>query len=326
VSAASKEALVEMRMQHVHEAFEEIFSEDILNFLVKAILNTERSTSEKLGYTLLRGRYENFIMRLQMEGDLQDINPAKAAIEFISKVKCVESLFNFIHLEQKPIRSILANYGISSLDNILTLGSKASYRENMILLLAFYAIQTLEELETEKEKINELTEKYQLKWPLQNILNKTGRGKNAITRDIVLMDILRSYGILFFDFSQIQGKSTDKNNHDETRKSLSKEKSGIIAKILDDETVNLFIGSNEYNGVWYYKKENFDELLEWMFTVSVLDYFTEKPTEDQNYTIIREMIIESVKLLINVKELSGKTGFELKLLKQSLGSLSLNIA
>jgi glycosidase len=326
VSSIDK-ALVEMRMQPVHEAFEEIFSEDILNFLVKAILNTERSKSEKLGYTLVRGRFENFIMRLQMEGELQDINPSKAANEFISKVKSIESLFNFIHLGETPIRSILANYGISSIDNILTLGSKASYRENMTLLLAYYAIRTLEELKTEKEKTNELTEKYQLQWPLQNILNKTGRGKNAITRDIVLMNILRSYGIQFFDFSHLSWKLTDVSKYDEARKSLLKEKSEVIAKILNDEIVNLFIGSNEYKGVWYFRKENFDELLEWMFTVTVLNYFTEKQTEDQNnYTITREMIVESVKLLINVKELSGKTGFELKSLKQSMGRLSLNFA
>ena len=44
-----------------------------------------------------------------------------------------------------------------------------------------------------------------------------------------------------------------------------------LLELLAKDSVKMFLGVNQHEGIWYYSKEKFEELVDWMFTLSSLE-------------------------------------------------------
>jgi glycosidase len=312
-------ALNEMRLQPLHQLFEELFAEDIINFLINRSRETQQGKSEKLGYTLLKGRFENFISKTAQHFDITDLNPTLCAESFDSRVKTLETAFCFFFENSHNLRDFLFTSGIESVDDLLTIGTKSRYRENMILLLAVFAYQSLFENATEKTA-KLLQSRLKLEWPLYNVLQRTGRGDMAIVRDINLVLILVDQKNELFNFDSLT--PPDKNQEESAllKKELLIKKASKAIEILEQKPIQEFIGLNEYQGILYFSKESYEEFISWLFTTSVLDYFRNK---DVSFTHDEKKWVElkigaSLKYFISAGDISESAGYQLEKLKNLL--------
>ncbi|TVQ11201.1 MAG: alpha-amylase [Bacteroidetes bacterium] len=311
-----EKALDEMRLQPLHQSFEAIFAEDIINFLVNRATDKSRTTSEKLGDKLLKGRFEEFLVKTARHFNLENLAIEERTVAFCNRVKSIENAFAFLAEENIGRRDFLLRYGFTSLDELLTIGSKAVYRENMIVLLGVFALRSLYENMPEQER-SELDSRLLLQWPLRNVLQRTGRGEGSVTRDISLITILIQEHNDLFDFSALRSGEGSAEELASRRKMVMTEKARDAAAMLTFDVVQSFIGVNDHRGVVYFSKESYEELIDWLFTVAILDYFT---SENEKITLaerksLEVLMRENVSFLFRAREISEKSGYELQKLE-----------
>jgi hypothetical protein len=78
-----------------------------------------------------------------------------------------------------------------------------------------------------------------------------------------------------------------------------------------------FAGVNEYRGVLYFSKENYEELIDWIFALRFFHLFSEKSIDEAE---IKARIIHTIEASLRLKEISGKTGYEFNKLKEILAA------
>jgi hypothetical protein len=66
----------------------------------------------------------------------------------------------------------------------------------------------------------------------------------------------------------------------------------------------------------YYSKENFEELIDWLFTNGILEYLSSEPTTDDALNEIKTTIEQVVNLSLLLKETSEKSGYQYENLKK----------
>lgn len=315
----------EMRLQPLHEAFTSLFSEDIINFLINAAHSFGKSKTEKLGYMLLKSRFEEFVNKTRQHYPEQAPEAEKTAEAFIRRVKAMENTFDYLFREEKSWKNFLASHGIASINELLVIASQTTYRENMNLMLAYYAMKTLE-TETPKDSQTPLWQKMQLSIPLKTILAKTGRGEDAVQKDIGLLNILLQYGDTLFDFTELMEKEEDAGSTEKApvasgRKTVFSQKSKQALTMLDDPGVRSFLGVNTYQNITYFSKESYQELTEWLFSTSVLNYFDQKQEPQMaDYKKRQEKLLhESIRFYMKAKGFSEKSNYELERLRKEIG-------
>ncbi len=311
-----EKALDEMRLQPLHNSFEAIFAEDIINFLVNRATAKSSNTSEKLGDKLIRGRFEEFLAKTAQHFNIDNLKAEERADAFTNRVKSIENTFTFLTEENKERRDLLLRYGFNSLDELLTIGSKAVYRENMIVLLGVFALRSLYE-NMPGEQRNELDSRLLLQWPLRRVLQRTGRGDYSVSRDISLITILIQQHNDLFDFSALRPGEKTSDEWASRKKMVMIEKARDAAAMLKFDVVQDFIGVNEHQGVTYFSKESYEELIDWLFTVAILDYFS---LQDEKLTFaerksLEVLIHENVSFLFRARDISQRSGYELKKLE-----------
>jgi hypothetical protein len=304
-------ALHEMRLQPLHELFEALFSEDILNFLINRIKDDAQVPSEKLGYMLLKGRYEFFINKTIEFFRLDNISKDVVTECFIRKVKAIEALFVFVADFRNKLRETPGKQSLVAFDEHLTIGNNTGYRENIILLLGHFAIEALYE-NINSNDAQQLETRLKLQWPLYNVLQRTGKGEHAIEHDIALIKILRRKRVNVFISPFDASFSPDALEY----QTFLKTKAQQADALLEDELVQRLIGVNEHQNVVYFSKENYEELLDWMFTISVLDCFLAGDKNDRE--VIYHVLNNNVSLLFKAKEISDQSGYRLDKLKSML--------
>ena len=77
--------------------------------------------------------------------------------------------------------------------------------------------------------------------------------------------------------------------------------------LLSDVAVQSFIGVNRYQDVLWFNKENFEELIWWLYTVSVVVVTTPKDIEKPANEIVEEILhlYEAVQRVLTAESESG---------------------
>jgi hypothetical protein len=208
------------------------------------------------------------------------------------------------------------NPGFKNIHKSIMLSSSINYHDNSILFLLWLVITSIKELFSDTGEINKSNyfDKILLDTPVGNILRRLGRGEYEIYREISLINILQEnkYANCLFDGVEII--QIERNN--------GKEKNCLLT-LLDVNNVCEYLGVNEFENTVYFSKENFDELLEWNFTLSILDLIYQTKigkVEGLN----REEFVSRLKSLYNVfqeiNDLSARSEYKLEDFKNYLRS------
>jgi hypothetical protein len=150
---------------------------------------------------------------------------------------------------------------------------------------------------------NNFFDKMILALPLKNILLRLGKG-DEIYKDILLITIMIEYEN---QFDLIYG--SDKI-HSEVgiEKIISSETTtySTILKLLDHQLVKKFLGVNEYEGITYYNKENFSEILSWFYTMHLITYKADEKELVQHINKLHEVYSDIENISIDSNYIMNK--------------------
>ncbi len=136
---------------------------------------------------------------------------------------------------------------------------------------------------------NRLLETLWLETPIRNAFAKLGRGDFETARSLMLLGILRSPAA-------------------KAPALFGPDAGGSWTALITDDGVRAFLGVNEYEGVRYYSKESFEELVDWLFGLSALG----RPGDD------RRALDAAFRRRGEILELSRRSSYRLDVLLRKL--------
>jgi glycosidase len=299
--------LDELRLKAVHEGLEHLLEDDVINFIIdELILPTDDSNSRAEGDFVIK-RFTDFADKINSQ--LAEEKTSEISQQgFSGSLYSIQKAFELVRGKKDLLADLFSRMQIKSLDEMLVAGRNNLYRENVIILTAYFALSAIGSLQKSKT-IDELL----LVKPLQKVLKRTGRGEKEILLDIILLRLLLEHPIdLFYS----------KPAKDEVVGGISKGLSSKLVQMLDDENVKIFIGVNEYQGIWYYSKENFEALVDWLFSLGLFNFLAASIADDTGESKIKAGLTLAVISSVRLKEISERSGYQFEKLKQDiLGSL-----
>lgn len=287
----------EMKLEPIQNAFLKIFKEQlIVSFINSSVIDLHNKDIEKLSLSFLENEFAEFIegvknyfnVHLHTHIVLNDFENELVSVHKLNSI--LEGKFHY-----------KSNIKFSQLAKSIVISCESNYKENSILFIIWLTLLNLKNnLPIDGEfNNNNFLEKIKLSKLVKEIMKKFGKGDKVIYFEFNLLNVLLKYGTIALEFI---------NKFDEK----------IIAQrllnILHDESTMKFIGVHEYQGIVYFSQENFEELLNWFFTIRVLQV-VKKETEDEK---VLEFIIHYYQAIKNLKLIASDSGYQFERLKQFL--------
>jgi glycosidase len=307
-----KRALKEMRFESVHSALENMFEDQVVDQFIKSFILEEKNEEQsELEVRFFQNRFSDLLYNLKnLLGLTIELQPVidRFDDEIFSVRELNKILDENFHIEM--------NSGNRNLNKSIMISSSINYRDNSILFMLWLVITSIKELFPETGDINKSNyfEKILLDTPVGNILRRLGRGEYDIYKEISLINILQDKQKIQCSFTGADNNKLEKNNNIEKNRLLI---------LLDDKSVCEFINVNEFEDKVYFSKENFNELIEWLLTLSVLDLIYQSKIV-KNEGLNREEVVSSLqsfyKVFQEINDLSARSEYKLEDFKDYLRS------
>lgn len=302
--------LQELRLEPIHTAFKNIFADEpIKDFIDNNIL-----LNDKPGYRkLVAVEYEKLLDELTNSLNI-NIDKKKVLNAFIECIENVQPI-NFL-LNQKL--SPKKNIKYVGFPESFRLSGKSNYNESTLLFLLYNVLRSLKGLFGEEGEINKQNylNKLLIDSPVHEILKHLGRGEHEIFTELTLLNILVEYDYNLFDVADVEEEFKVTKGNEEIRDYLRKEKSSEFLNFINDDFVKTFLGINFHEGIWYFSKENFEELIDWLTTTALTK---NKYSSDSKYLIKVKNIFY---LNSYLKETAENTGYKLEELAREINGQS----
>jgi glycosidase len=313
-----QETLALQKLHKTHNAFLEIFKPEALEFMVGNIVKEKDTDPGTKNRQSLTEGFRLFAMEVCAGLRIADKSPV-AENAFAEKLDAIHKAMAFIHASQNRLNLVLRKEHIGSPGQILMLSSVNNYRENSLVILALYMLQSLTEMLPENMDAVSIFNKLMLDRPIRTLMAHSGRSPENIDRDMLLMNVLQKYGHALFDFSGEQDISAASDGKQPLPASRTA-KAKLALTMLADPQVKDYIGANEYESVWYYSKESFEHLCKWLFTLAYHDYFT-RPGLVKNDLALKNAVKESTLFYLLSQKLSANAAYKLDELTKNLEAI-----
>lgn len=319
-----EQARHELELEQVYAAFEPLFQPDVIDALATSLQDPEIPLRSDASLQPLASRFDAFAAKVADHFELHSsVEVANATATFFHYLQSVKAAFRFVKdhetvlADKTPARKASAN------ESIPLPGTTIPIRESAMLIVAFYAKQALKKLTPGQEQEKAVQDALMLRLPLQKVLRSTGRSQQEIDRDIDLLDLLLEAGFEVFDLREelISGVLPKMLRQPGIQVPESKLK--LAAALLSDEKVKRYIGANLYQETWFYSREQFEELLTWLFSAAIFDYFVEKRKGEELLSDEEKALLlkADLKLLQLIRSLSENAVYKLNVLKNSMEGL-----
>ena len=317
--ASMEQALAEMQLKPVHAAFEDIFGDACIQRLVERIINREPIGTDDHDFGPVEAQFKMFISTVKRHQE-NHLNPSQAETAFKASLEAMESAMEYIDISERSIKAFLKKQEIAPLETILVAGSRNTYRENMFVLLAHYACKALNAAKQEGTE-TDLQQSLQLHWPLKRVLAKTGRGPHGIARDTILVQLLSLPAAKdIFDFSPVMETPADGMPPEHKLPTLTRENTKKLLHLIEHPLVREYLGVNQHEGTWYFSKEYFEELLQWLFSSTFFEFFNEQGDMHvmDNGKALQNLLQVALKFYIHLKKASENAGYKAEALRETV--------
>ena len=304
-------AFREMQLSKIHYAFERMFDEESLNGFIKTCVLEETDETEEDKISFIDEKY--FELLNTIIGHFQlTANPQPITENFEEEIVNVRKL-NWLLDDQYDLEK---NPAYVNVHKAVRVSRDTNYQENSLILMLWLIISKMKNIFPAEGELN--TNNYidalLLDTPVKKIFHKLGRSEYDIFHDINLLNIFQRHADSIYEIFSANGLTA----YDSNTPKLSAAQ--ILLSLIEEDEVQIYLGVNEYENVVYFSKENFEDLLEWMFTLSEIhqmsveeddemekDFFEVKALHfSKSYTLLREFV-ELSKLseykLMKLKEL-----------------------
>ncbi len=305
-----KNALETLKLEPLHRAMETIFEhEGIHHFTEHSIRNTPLQPGSQ---DILCEHFRDFV-RLACEQLAVKETGDDPCMTFSAQLNSINQAVRFFASAGEWVRPMLKGSQYQDAEDLLVIGPLSPYRENTILAISSFVLEVLHWLSAGNQDESAWYERLLLDKALDRILKHTGRSSSDTQGDKQLLRILLRHGEDAYGFT---GKAPGRPRRPGKPDPLVARQRKAILSLLDDSLVLDYIGANEYQETWYYSKERFEELNRWLFSASCFAYF--RSTMAGNISQLTNAIRRSIGLLLDMEELSGKAGYRLHKLRESL--------
>ncbi|KAF0139178.1 MAG: alpha amylase catalytic domain-containing protein [Stygiobacter sp.] len=291
------EALIEMKLEPIHNSFETIFNEVTMDNFVEAIMIDDKDRDqEKVVVQFLEDEFQAFLDVVKKHYNLK-FDHKLALKDFDDEIISLRNMNNLLDSEFVLTKS--PKY--STIHKSFVVSGEMNYRENSLLFMIWLALTNLKKLLGGAGEItsSDFLDKMRLDIPVRKTLLRLGRGEAELHDEIILLGILMEFSGSIFE------------NDDKVAETV-KPKTKKLEKILNDERVQMYLGVNEYEGIVYYSKEKFEEMLNWMFSIAIL----EKIKVEVSQPILIQTIIELSGKCDKLKLAAVESGYKLEILSK----------
>ena len=197
----------------------------------------------------------------------------------------------------------------------LVFSTEANYRENLIIYIIWLAISSLDELLMNNDELKYYIKERLLSRSVHKILDRLGRGESDESQKTTLIKILMEFdNKLFGKGFDIREFVSLKSQH-EISDYISSKKSKFIKELFSDDYVKLYLNVNYHEDVWYYSKEMYEELAEWILNISLINYLS---PESVNKSLVKKLVSKLFMVNKYLLDSSGQSGFQLEKLEAIL--------
>jgi len=191
---------------------------------------------------------------------------------------------------------------INKLQNTFKLSTFSNYRRNALVLMLnrFLTELTLDGVNPDKLKLKE---------PLKKLFERLGKNNNEIIFDeriLILIKIIEE----FLNSLPLKKSFTKKNNSLVLNKRNSFYLFKKIIRLISIDEIKKFLLVNKYKRIVYFRKENFEELVDWFFTILLLKEIEIYPFEKKDKELFLNNIIFKFELVSKLKVLAEISGFK----------------
>ncbi|GBD91650.1 alpha amylase, catalytic domain [bacterium BMS3Abin04] len=294
-------AIEEVSLQPVHEAFENMFDESALDNFVSSFIvdhksyateeKSERFLSNKF-YYLLNTLKKHFHLNVELDNYIKEFDHCLKGLKWINPL-----------IEEEAF--LKQNIRLAGVNKSIVVSHDSNYKENSIILMMYLVIRHINNFlkESDGSSADEY-EKLLLGKPIKRVFQRLGRSEDEIIKKITLLNILLKFNNKVFDVEELYEKIPIKSSIKTEEKFWKKYKSASFLELLNDDYVKAFLNVNKYENIWYFSKEQFEILINWLFTVTVC-----------SYTIKRETDLEHIDIAANkLRKIESLLPIEIKLI------------
>ncbi|HPN36830.1 MAG TPA: alpha-amylase family glycosyl hydrolase [Melioribacteraceae bacterium] len=270
------EAIAELKLAPIHNALSGMYENRFARLFVDTFIEQDTENFED-NAKIIRNKLYYFINKVKENLNL----PTKSTCiltEFeltLDAIKEVNKMLSNLELKDKPF------YG-KQVEKYYLLYNKPHSKENATIFLLWLTIRLLKDLFEETGEINKnnYITKLRLDIPVRYILSRLGRGQVEIYREIALLNLLLEYNEELYFFTEKELASIELKINNNEKDLIHKTKGKFVKQLFADDFIKAYLGVNYYEDIWYYSKENFEELNDWFFTIAIINY-------QKNFTKLR---------------------------------------
>lgn len=300
--------LKEMKLEPVHNSYTEIFNAAVLEKIVDEKL-FEQEEIKFPETEQVKLNFENFLKTVKDHFKIK-YKIEDSAEQFENNILKVFKANKFFISDYPMLKTVLNSH----VKQTFKLGTDNNYKENFTFYLIYETIFFLNKIFQKSDDINgeSFIEKLLIDIPVIKILKRHGKGEESRFRKLTLFNILLNHENIFLDkFIKVKDGLMDLADIPEV-----KPKNKIV-ELLENNFVQTYIGVNLYENILYFSKENFEELINWLFTFAVVNISASADSEEDKKTYF-ENIISMLEYSDFIKNEAVKSGYQLEILKDIL--------
>ncbi len=325
--ASVKESIILARLAPVHEAFESIFDEKEIEKLIDVLISDVDAESDlSADIKFVRNKFRNLLFSVKEHFHFE-VDEKGIVNDYDLDLGAVRELNIILGSEF----DIMKDKRDAALVNALVISPRSNYKENFLVLLVWITLLRLSKFFDDRMEsgYERYVEELKLMSPFSNVLRRLGRGDIGVEREFFLLNTLLGYYDKLFSLESGPVHLLGITNIEEIQNFLPEHKSELIDQMMDDHNVRSFLLVNEYENVFYYSKERLEELVDWIFTVSVIVFMRmikkekdeKRSAGDQNGETDKNLVeyIRKMYLLSeHIKECSERSEYKFDKLKANL--------
>lgn len=264
------EAVKEHTLIPVHRILEEMFSENILNELVAWCFKEPSTVKEQNEVLTAVEKIDSLIEEINRIENIP-INKSEVIKDFESQINITKE---FSAICYKNFNDTKKQKSFEQIKDLLTLfNSNAELNRKIFFIISF--IKNLDGRHLGKLNSKNIFDHLWIGKKLLEVFENWHLNHEIKVRNIQLIKCISlNYNLLNLELLSAKIRpSSNKKRKTKTDSDIIKPEVILLNKIFDAVEFRDYLNYNEYDGIFYYSKERFEYLMDWMFTLYNLSYF-----------------------------------------------------
>ncbi len=301
-----EKALLLLDLEPVHYSFLKIFNKETFGKYVKASYE-ENDKSFK---------YRTWVMENAREffgGVNSFLNNNFISDDILKRFEKRIDSASELNLRLKNLPKHLNDIALSNVEHSIKISLKNNYKENLNILLIEFVLNALKDLIGDNAVDDLLLDE-----KIDDVLKTSGLGEGSICFEKTLLKIMNE---VKFNFNELAKYEFVNLQNGKFKRAKAKSIFKAFYELLNIPLVQELISLHVYRSVEYYSKENFEDLVDWLFTISLLEDICElndlsARAKKQNRFIA---LLRAKHLVIkDLKQLSVNSGYKWTKFRTSL--------